>query len=258
MSRTELDPWRVIRSFLASLRSYDVPDVIDRAGLAVDWTITERQDHSHAMRLAAYRPRIDAAYESLISDDDRLRVAFFVARELAGKGLVEQMNRALREVGWELQENRLVPIGASVRELFFPQESQHDAYVEIRSILQRAAASVIIIDPYVDQSILTLLSTCLKLGMTVRILTAKLPADFALEVSKWIPQHRGAVLEVRTTKEFHDRFIVLDDRECWHIGCSIKDAGNKAFMLSQIEDAQNHRALVSQAENAWNSATVVV
>jgi len=79
------------------------------------------------------------------------------------------MNQALREIGWELRENRLVPlvpVGASVRELFTPQQSQHDAYVEIRSILQKAADSVTIVDPYIDQSILTLLSTCVKRGMT--------------------------------------------------------------------------------------------
>jgi len=85
MSRKDLDPWRVIRSFLSRLLSYDVPDMIDHAGLAVDWTITEKQDYSHAMRWAAYRPRIDAAYEPLTRDDDRLRVAFFVARELGGE-----------------------------------------------------------------------------------------------------------------------------------------------------------------------------
>jgi hypothetical protein len=99
MSKTDLDPWRVIRSFLSKLRTYDVPDVIDRAGLAVDWTITEKQDYSHATRWSAYRPRIDAAYETLSSDDDRLRVAFFVARELAGRELAEEMNEALKEIG---------------------------------------------------------------------------------------------------------------------------------------------------------------
>jgi hypothetical protein len=83
MFRGDLDPWRVIRSFLSKLRSYDVPDIIDRAGLAVDWTLHPRQDSTHATRWAAYRPRIDAAYESLRSDDDRLRIAFSSLRSEA-------------------------------------------------------------------------------------------------------------------------------------------------------------------------------
>jgi hypothetical protein len=258
MFRGDLDPWRVIRSFLSKLRSYDVPDIIDRAGLAVDWTLHPRQDSTHATRWAAYRPRIDAAYESLRSDDDRLRIAFSVARELAERGLADEMNQALKEVGWELRENRLVPVGASVRELFFPQQSQHDAYVEIRAILQKATRSIMIVDPYIDQSILTLLSTCVHQGMTVRVLTAKLPADFGLEAKKWASQHGGTRLEVRTTREFHDRFVLLDDTECWHIGCSIKDAGNKAFMLSEVEDEKNRAALVGNVSKAWDGATVVV
>jgi hypothetical protein len=44
MLKTDLDPWRVMRSFLAEIDSRAVPDIIDRAGLAVDWTLTGRQD----------------------------------------------------------------------------------------------------------------------------------------------------------------------------------------------------------------------
>lgn len=254
MSKTDLDPWRVVRSFLSRLRSYDIPDIIDRAGLAVDWTITEKQDYSHVTRWNAYRPRIDAAYESLASDDDRLRVAFFVARELAQRDLLEELNQALREIGWELRQGRLVPVGASVRELFFPEQSQHDAYVEIRGILQKATRAITVVDPYLDQSILMLLSTCTRPGMAIRLLAAQLPLDFRLEARKWDSQHRGTTLEVRTTREFHDRFILLDDTKCWHLGCSIKDAGNKAFMLSRVEDEENRGALVSQIQKAWGNA----
>ena len=258
MSKTDLDPWRVIRSFLSKLRTYDVPDVIDRAGLAVDWTITEKQDYSHATRWAAYRPRIDAAYETLSSDDDRLRVTFFVARELAGRELVEEMNEALQEIGWELRSNRLVPVGADVRELFFPEQSQHDAYVEIRAILQKASMSITLVDPYIDESILTLMATCARQEMRIQLLTSKFPGDFSLEAKKWVSQHAGMTLKVRTTKDFQDRFVVLDGARCWHIGCSLKDAGNKAFMVSQVEDEENRAALISQIDKAWGSAAVVV
>ena len=252
-----LNPWRVIRSFLSRLRSYDVPDIIDRAGLAVDWSLTEKQDYSHATRWTAYRPRIDAAYESLSSDDDRLRVAFFVARELADRGLAQELNEALREIGWELRGNRLLPVGSSVRELFFPEQSQHDAYVQIRTLLQKATKSITIVDPYMDQSTLTLLSACAKDGMSVRLLTAKVPSDFVLEAQKWASQRPAVALEVRTAKGFHDRFVLLDGTECWHIGCSIKDAGNKVFMLSQVEDEENRAALVNQLEKEWASALVL-
>jgi hypothetical protein len=90
--------------------------------------------------------------------------------------------------------------------------------------------------------------------MSIRLLSSTLPTDFALETKKWVAQHQGVLIEVRTTKEFHDRFIVLDDAVCWHVGCSLKDAGQKAFMLSEIEDQNNCAALVAQLNKSWNAA----
>lgn len=256
--RSALDPWPIIRGFLLRVNSYEVPSVVDRTGLMVDWTLTERENFSHKLRLSAYRPRIDAAYNALPSDEDRLRVAFIVAREIRSHGLGEDLNKALREIGWEFRDNKLFPVGATVRELFFPGQSQHDAYVEIRAIVQRAKAQIVIIDPYIDQTILTLLSTCAKPGMSIQILTSDLPSDFALEAKKWLAQHSGASLEVRATRAFHDRFVAIDNTSCWHIGSSIKDAGQRAFMLSELEDDYNKVALMAHFAKSWSTAAAVV
>ncbi len=255
---SELNPWPLVRSFLLRLSSYEVPEIMDRAGLIVDWILTEKENYSHKTRIAAYRCRIDAAYQSLSNNDNRLRVAYIVTRELANRGSTSELNDALREIGWELRDDKLVPSSSQVRELFLPDQSHHDAYVEIRAILQKAKNRIVIVDPYIDQSILTLLSTCAKPGMSIRILTSKPPTDFALEANRWISQHRGSLLEVRTTKEFHDRFVLLDENACWHIGCSIKDAGSKAFMLSELEDHDNRMALLAQVEKSWAAGTVVL
>jgi hypothetical protein len=253
-----LDPWSVIRGFVLTLSSHDVPAVIDRAGLAVDWQLTLRQAYSNGTRLSAYRPRIDAAYRSLSNLADRMRVAFVVARELAGRGLSEPLQEALREIGWELQNDRLKPSTATVRELFLPNQSQHDAYVEIRGILKGAHRSITIVDPYIDQSILSLLSACSVPRMSIQILTSKHPPDLSLEAKKWLSQNAGRALEIRTSREFHDRFIILDDSVCWHVGASIKDAGTKACMLSQVEDDENRNSLLAQIRKSWaNGANVL-
>jgi hypothetical protein len=255
---SDLNPWQVLRSFLLDLSSYEVPEVVDRAGLTVDWTLTDKENYSDKTRLAAYRPRIDAAYQSLSNNEDRLRVAYVVTQELAKRGSTAALNDALRKIGWELRDDRLVPSGSTTRELFFPDQSQHDAYVEIRTILQKAASKIAIVDPYIDESTLTLLSTCAKSGMSIKILTSKVPPDFALEGKKWLSEHAGSSLEVRTTKEFHDRFIVLDSTACWHVGCSIKDAGNKVFMLSELVDHDNRAALLELVTRLWGAATIVL
>ncbi|MFC1890596.1 hypothetical protein ACFL4G_12660 [Thermodesulfobacteriota bacterium] len=255
MGKTELDPWRVIRSFLASISSHNVPDVVDRTGLKVDWSLTAREDHSNSYRWAAYRPRIDAAYEALQSDDDRLRIAFIAAHELSERGLQTEINSALHEIGWELKKHSLIAVGGSVLELFFPDGSHHDAYIHIREILQSAAEEVDIIDPYIDGSTLILLTACAKPGMQFRLLTSKHPPDLALEAEKWRKQQADNVLEIRTTMEFHDRFIVIDRTQCWHSGASIKDAGNKVFMLSQLEDEDNRVALLQLIQRSWDNGT---
>ena len=51
--------------------------------------------------------------------------------------------------------------------------------------------------------------------------------------------------------------MVLDDSKCWHVGCSIKDAGNKAFMISKFEDNANRNALKMQVDNTWADAQEV-
>jgi hypothetical protein len=220
----------------------------------VDWTLSSQQDFSNKMRIAAYRPRIDTAYEQL-QEEEKVRVAYIIAGELADRGLGEKMDASLRAIGWRIENGKLAPDSEPVRELFFPKQSQHDAYVEIRRILQTAAQSISVVDPYMDQTMLTLLTTSLRPKMAIRLLTSKLPVDFGLEAETWRAQHPENDLEVRTSKAFHDRFIVIDGRECWHIGCSIKDAGNKAFMLNNIEDEGNCRALVEQIETSWQEAS---
>lgn len=257
MNSSTLQPWPVIRGvLLEQLSSYEVPKVIDRAGLSVDWTLSEKQNYSDKMRINAYRPRIDSAYAEL-TEEDGIRVAYVLADELATRGLGEKLDAALRAIGWRIDNGKLAPDAEPVRELFFPKQSQHDAYVEIRCILQTATKLITIIDPYIDQTILTLLASSLQPEMTIRLLTSKVPIDFSLEANAWREQHSGVTLDVRKTREFHDRFIVLDDIACWHVGASIKDAGSKAFMLSNIEDEENRSALLFHLQASWKAATQV-
>lgn len=222
--------------------------------MKVNWAFTPQEDYSDKTRIAAYRPRIDGAYDGL-GQDDQLRVSYVVTDELVRRGFDKELNTALQAIGWRIDTGKLMPDTAVVRELFFPKQTQHDAYVGIRSLLQKALKSIAIVDPYLDQTTLTLLASALQPGMVVRLLTSKVPEDFLQEANAWLAQHPNVALEVRTTKEFHDRFIVVDDRSCWHVGCSIKDAGNKAFMLSAVEDEANRTALLGQIKTSWQAGT---
>src|SRR6266851_4804009 len=66
------------------------------------------------------------------------------------------------------------------------------------------------IDPYMDTSIFQVLGTLSSAVLAVKLLTSKIPVDFGLEAQKFVKQHSGFSIEARRTKDFHDRFIILD------------------------------------------------
>jgi hypothetical protein len=81
----------------------------------------------------------------------------------------------------------------------------------------------------------------------------KAKADFALEAKHFIAQHGGQV-EARVTSDYHDRFIVVDGTTVWHLGASIKDAGKKAFALSQFERLLIRNTVIADIETTWSDS----
>jgi hypothetical protein len=155
--------------------------------------------------------------------------------------------------------NEFKPLVASLEDpesvdaqAFFPKGSDHDAYTHIREILQRAKVSLLIIDGYMDSSMYQVLAT-LTGSLNIRMLTAKPPADFALEGSKFAKQH-GFTLEIRTTRDFHDRFILVDNKECYLLGASIKDAGARGFVIVPLKDFPVVKFFRDYAEKVWDAA----
>jgi hypothetical protein len=256
--KQELDPWRVIFSFLPDLTSDDITLIVGRTGLPVDWALNKQESYSHKTRIRAYIPRIIEAYSKL-GDDEKLRVAWIITKEITDirQDIAQRMNDALRVIGWKIETNKLKPDGEEVRELFFPKGATHDAYIEIKKVLNLATKTISIIDPYLDGTIFQMVKTNQQSVLSVKLLSAKLPPDFTLEANKFKSQHPSISVEIRKTKEFHDRFIIIDNKTCFHIGASIKDAGGKAFMISPIEDEENNDALLLQHKQSWASASQV-
>lgn len=147
------------------------------------------------------------------------------------------------------------PIPSGTDQVYLPARSQHDAYVELRKIVQIAKHDMLIVDPYVDETLWALL-TNLDPTVKIRILTQQMKKDFRLEARKFSAQH-GNAIEIRTTSNYHDRFILEDNKRCWHIGASIKDAGNKACAFSELLGPPLVRFVVTDLENQWSAAASV-
>ena len=82
---------------------------------------------------------------------------------------------------------------------FFPQGSTHDAYITIKRITSKANKTLTIVDPYIDESIFPMLASIVKSTLTVNLLTAKVPSDFALEAKKFTTTVSGFVIGTPTT-----------------------------------------------------------
>jgi len=139
--------------------------------------------------------------------------------------------------------------------VYLPAGSQHAAYIELRKIVQLAQSDMLIVDSYVDDTLWELLSN-MQRSVRLRVLTQQMKKDFRLEARKFSAQH-GNAIEVRTTSKYHDRFIIEDNRRCWHIGASIKDAGNKAFAFSELLRPELVKLVIADVENEWSAAASV-
>jgi hypothetical protein len=145
-----------------------------------------------------------------------------------------------------------LPLPIEANQVYLPAGSQHAAYVELRKIVQLAKQDMLIVDPYVDETLWELL-TNVQPTVKLRILTEQMKKDFRLESRKFSAQH-GNAIEVRTTSKYHDRFIVEDGQRCWHIGASIKDAGNKACAFSELVRPELVKFVIADVESQWSAA----
>lgn len=106
-----------------------------------------------------------------------------------------------------------------------------DAYVFVCDLIKRAHKRIILIDNYIDETVLTLLNKRNR-GVLATIYTKRIDANLRLDIERHNDQY--APINVRTSRGIHDRFLIIDDT-LYHIGASIKDLGKKLFAFSQME-----------------------
>jgi hypothetical protein len=168
-------------------------------------------------------------------------------RDLANtKNQIERILRNERELAEATAD-------ANISEVFLPSGSQHDAYQQIRQIVAGAKRDIVIVDNYVDGTLFALLANSTQ-SVTIKILTFSTPNDFALEARKFTQQHRYALEVKKDRNDFHDRFIILDGAQVFHLGHSIKDAGSKAMMIHRVEDQRNILAAIQTFQDTWTGA----
>lgn len=107
-----------------------------------------------------------------------------------------------------------------------------DAYKFATDLIKSAKKSLLLIDNYVDESVLLMLSKR-NPGVSATIYTQKITKQLQLDLDKHNDQYPP--VNIRTYHNSHDRFLIIDDKEVYHIGASLKDLGKKMFAFSKLE-----------------------
>ena len=116
-----------------------------------------------------------------------------------------------------------------------------DAYEFVCSLIKSAKARIILIDNYMDESVLTMLDKR-PAGVSASIFTQKISRQLSLDIAKHDAQYPP--IPVHVFSKSHDRFLIIDNR-VYHVGASLKDLGKKWFAILEMKD-QNPDELISR------------
>jgi len=134
--------------------------------------------------------------------------------------------------------------------LFFKGQF-YDAFLLVIGFIEKARSTIIIIDNYADNSVLEMLGHK-KAKVHVTIITSNPDRISRQHLSKFTAQH-GAI-KLIASRDFHDRFVILDNNEVYVFGGSLKDLGNKSFGVFKSEDCKELLKRVSgivQSESSY-------
>lgn len=106
-----------------------------------------------------------------------------------------------------------------------------DAYKFASDLVRTATKSLILIDNYIDDTVLTLFTKRIP-GVSVTIYTAQISKQLSLDLQRHNSQYEP--IDIRQFSQSHDRFLIIDEKDIYHLGASLKDLGKKWFAFSKI------------------------
>ena len=116
-----------------------------------------------------------------------------------------------------------------VQNIFFDGQI-YDAYSFVNDLLKLAKSEIVLIDNYIDDTVFTLFSKYPNINFT--IYTSTISKQLKLDFEKYSKQYKN--ISLKTFKSSHDRFLIIDKKEIYHLGASLKDLGKKWFAFSKM------------------------
>jgi hypothetical protein len=155
---------------------------------------------------------------------------------LKGYAINNRMNRL--EDNFENLKNKVEQIDFQINTHLIPTQGVFfdgqifDAYQLASRIIRSAKKSIVLIDNYIDENALTHLAKKEK-GVKVLLLTKSIANQLKLDIKKANEQYGN--FEAKLFTQSHDRFLIIDGKEVYHLGASLKDLGKKWFAFSKLE-----------------------
>jgi hypothetical protein len=154
----------------------------------------------------------------------------FLLKGYAINSRMDQMEKKILKHDAQLE--LLIKTSLPATEGIFYEGQIYDAYTFVSQLIKGATKSIILIDNYVDDSVLTLLSKRKK-EVSADIFTQNISKLLQLDIEKHNAQY--VPIQVHNFSKSHDRFLIIDNKEVYLIGASIKDLGKKWFAFSKID-----------------------
>jgi hypothetical protein len=180
--------------------------------------------------------------DTAIKVNIRIMDAFVQMRKLVGQATLQQLR--LYDI-----ENKLLEHDQKFEKLFIALENNDlpqkgilfdgqifDAYSFIAKLIKTAKKSLLLIDNYIDESVLTLF-TKREEGVEFTCYTQNISKALQLDIEKHNLQYPPVC--IKKLKSSHDRFLLIDDKELYHFGASLKDLGKKWFAFSKMDSLAN-------------------
>lgn len=144
---------------------------------------------------------------------------------------VNTLKEKVHNISSQIEDNTL-----KTKQGIFYDGEVFDAYNFVSNLIREAKQSIILIDNYIDDTTLTIFSKVPNIKVT--ICTHTISRQLKLDLKKYNTQYNNITL--KTFKNSHDRFLIIDDKEFYHIGASLKDLGKKWFAFSKMDIESFH------------------
>lgn len=221
------------------IRNIFKEEELEEASVSKDFLLTAKDSKKYKTKLYNLDVIISVGYRVKSKTGTKFRIwANSILKEYLLKGYAINYRMQVLEKkidSLEIKNNEfdlILKTNLAPNQGIFYDGQIFDAYELVARIIKSAKKSIILIDNYCDESVLLLLSKRAT-NVNATVYTHKIDPGLQLDLDKHNQQYNP--ISIQVFKKAHDRFLIIDNEELYHIGASLKDLGKKWFAFSKLQ-----------------------